>query len=143
MRRAIPLLLASACATSPTPTSTCGNFAWLLGTWTSEDGASIEAWTRAPSGVLAGESKALKDGEVVFTETLRIEANGYHAAPQGQAPHTFPLDACGDTWATFRDPTHDWPQSLTYRRTGDTLTATVEGTQDGKQRTETWSWAAQ
>ncbi len=47
---------------------------------------------------------------------------------------------CGETWARFSDPAHDWPQSIHHTRTDDTLTATVSGTNNGEERTETWSW---
>ncbi len=94
--------------------------------------------------MLVGESVTRSGGEVVYTETLRIaggtEGLEYQASPQGQAPNTFVLAACGDRWATFTDEAHDWPQSITYRRTGDAMTATVEGVSDGEARTETWSW---
>lgn len=139
----VALLLTSACAHAPAPA--CGSFDWLIGTWASDDG-NVEAWRRTSSTTLEGTNTTRRDGEVVFTETLRIEPGPdglqYHASPQGQAPHAFALEACGETWARFSDPEHDWPQSLTYRRHGETLSATVEGREDGEQRTETWTWTA-
>ncbi len=73
---------------------------------------------------------------------LDSDATGsvYRAAPSGQPPHAFPLVECGPTWATFADPEHDFPQSLTYRRTEDGLTATVEGGTGAERRRERWDW---
>ncbi len=134
-----------ATGTTPPAESDCA-FDWLVGTWTTDDGATTERWTATPPG-LEGESVTRRDGEVVFTETLAIRRSAagfeYYAAPSGQAPHAFPLEACSAASATFSDPRHDWPQSLTYRRSGDTLTATAEGVENGEPRTATWTWRAQ
>ena len=142
---AASLLLTAACAHGR-PASRCGNFDWLVGTWASDDG-NVESWRRASATTLEGSNTTRRDGEVVFVESLRIQPGAagfeYRAAPQGQPAHVFQLEACGETWAKFTDPTHDWPHALTYRRTGVGLTATVEGYEDGAPRTETWSWASQ
>jgi len=127
-------------------THDCADFEWLLGTWQTQDGTTqnVERWTPDDTGLLRGESIARAEGEVVYTEALHI-ARGpagleYRAAPQDQPPNVFPLETCGETWARFADPAHDWPQSIHYARTNNTLTATVSGTNDGEERTETWSW---
>ena len=147
----LPLLAVAVvgCAAKPTspPADIDCAFDWLVGTWVTDDGATTERWSPTSSGALEGESTTRKNGEVVFTETLAIRRGTagfeYYAAPSGQAPHAFPLRSCGAESATFEDPSHDWPQSLTYRRSGDTLTATVEGVENGEQRTATWTWTAQ
>jgi hypothetical protein len=146
----LPIVLGAAgCAASPTarPAEVECAFDWLVGTWTTEDGSTTERWALTPSGTLEGESVTRKDGAVVFTETLAIRRGPagleYFASPSGQAPHAFALETCGDSSATFSDPGHDWPQSLSYRRSGDTLTATVEGVENGEPRTATWTWTAE
>lgn len=43
--------------------------------------------------------------------------------------------------AVFADPGHDFPQVISYRRTGDSLTATIEGPgKDGQVKRFSWSW---
>ncbi len=133
----------------PTPADTphtCADFQWLLGTWQTQDGntQNVERWTHDDTGVLRGDSVTRAEGQVVYTESLRIASGPvgleYRAEPQDQPPNVFRLEMCGETWARFSDPAHDWPQSIHYTRTDDTLTATVSGTSNGKERTETWSW---
>ncbi len=124
----------------------CTNFDWMLGSWETHGDTtqSIERWMPDDAGLLRGESITRAEGQVVYTESLRITRGPggveYRAAPQEQPPNVFPLESCGETWARFTDPAHDWPQSIHYARMSDTLTATVSGTTDGKERTETWSW---
>ena len=124
----------------------CADFEWMLGTWQTQDETTqnVERWMPDDAGLLSGESITRSEGQVVYTESLRI-ARGptgleYRAAPQDQPPNVFALETCGQTWARFTDPAHDWPQSIHYARTNNTLTATVSGTSNGEERTETWSW---
>jgi hypothetical protein len=133
----------------PDVADACAGFAWLPGTWKTagSDTHNLERWMTDDNDSLRGESVTRSGGEVVFTESLRIVRGPggfeYRASPQGQSPNVFLLEACGATWAQFTDPAHDWPQSIHYAREGDTLTATVGGSSDGKERIETWSWTLQ
>ena len=145
------MLLAGGCSATtpsaaPDDTPACDDLEWIVGTWVSEDGSNTERWSRGESLVLVGDNVTVKNGEVVHREELRIERTAagmdYRAAPSGQRPNSFTLTTCGSQWATFTDPEHDWPQSITYRRDGNALTATVEGPQNGRTRTETWTWTA-
>ena len=138
------------CCKHASPSSTaahadCDGLQWLVGSWTTTDGSgSTELWEAIDGGTLRGKSVTRSEGEVVYSESLRIvQGPGgleYQASPEDQEPNVFVLDQCGPAWARFVDPTHDWPQSIVYQRTGESLRATVSGTARGSERTETWSW---
>lgn len=139
---------AQACAQNSEPReTTCNGFEWLLGAWRgSEDEGKYnqESWQRVDSSRLSGTNGTYRNGRLVYTETLAIEIRErsatYRASPQGQATTEFGLQKCGSSWATFTNPAHDWPQSITYRRVRDTLTADVRGVQKGKKRHAQWKW---
>lgn len=145
LRRCLALTLVSGlgCSTAPSPrASRCEDLDWLVGAWQADD--SREHWQRQDDGSLRGRSEQLRDGTVVYTEALAIVRTDagveYRAAPEDQAPNVFVLEHCEGQTARFADPEHDWPQTITYHREGDGLTATVSGEQDGHTRTATWSW---
>jgi hypothetical protein len=49
----------------------------------------------------------------------------YLAQPGGRAPVQFRLTARTRTGATFENPAHDFPQRIVYRRSGDSMVATI------------------
>lgn len=120
--------------------------AWLEGEWqrTTRSGLSIERWARLPDGGLVGESVAIPaDGtEEVQLESLLLVRMGadvfFIARPrQNDYPAGFRLVAQTDTEAVFENPTHDFPQRITYRRTAqDSFTATIAGPGDDGETQE-------
>lgn len=119
---------------------------WMIGTWVSEDEGRVtaERWCVGEGGALLGDSRTVADGRVVHTETLRIEGRGeslvYVASPSGQATTEFVGAArCGSDVltgncarsceATFENPAHDFPTSITYARCvqNEHLVATIRG----------------
>lgn len=121
-------------------------FAWLAGEWVAEADGRRESETWVTRGdALHGTSESRVGDEIVHTEQIVIEARGdaivYEARPSSQAPHAFTLVKDAPGRARFEDPAHDWPQTIEYVRDGDTLSATVSGTEDGRPRTATWTWA--
>ena len=75
-------------------------------------------------------------------EFLRIVAGqdgvlAYVAQPGGRPPVSFRLTAHDATSATFANPLHDFPQRIVYRRSGDTMVATISAL-DGSRA---MSWA--
>ncbi len=129
--RVIPALTAaiafSACATAQTPQPAAPD--WMAGCWTNADGDAREVWSADLSGLMFGYGIAFADGEVVFFEELRLEAQGegyvYAAAPGGDAWTRFGETARGETAITFENAEHDYPQRIAYQRDGDALTATI------------------
>jgi hypothetical protein len=77
-------------------------------------------------------------GRTVSFEFLRIEktADGisYIAQPGGRPPTSFRLIESAAKRAVFENKAHDFPQRVTYKRQGDTLTAAIEGAVNGQNR---------
>jgi len=127
-------------ATSPVPQDDLQGLAWLEGEWQRETrrGLSIERWSRLPDGGLVGESVVIpSDGSESFqVESLLLVRMGtdifYIARPrQNEFPIGFRLMAQTDTEVVFENPTHDFPQRITYlRTTPDAFTATIVGPGD-------------
>jgi Domain of unknown function (DUF6265) len=144
MRRWIILAaLAAACAApasgqsphvAPPPLSAPD---WMAGYWLScERGVrTSETWTGAGSGVLVGTGFTHTPRGVDF-EFLRIAPHeggyAYFGSPRGRPAVAFKLVASSASRVVFENPAHDFPQRITYERTGDALTARIE-TADGRQ----------
>ena len=117
-------------------------FAWLEGTWTGEPENGVtttEQWSIAEDRLTG---LALRSDDPEPQERLEILAiDGvvvYRAHPRGQPSHDFPLTGSDASSATFADPAHDFPQHLTYRRTGETLEINAEGVVDGEAVHARW-----
>lgn len=108
---------------------------WLDGCWEHLDGSTREVWIDVGSGLLFGYAVTLRNGKLHAFEDLRIEPSAtgatFVASPNGKNPVHFPKVAASHLSMTFENLDHDFPQRITYRREGETLTAeisTVEGT---------------
>lgn len=125
----IPLLLLGACASVTEAPQSNVAFGWITGCWQSQDGATREVWTDSYDGLVFGHSVTRRDGKVDFFEDLRIETDGdkskYIASPGGNNPVGFSMIDETANSATFENPSHDYPQKITYARSGNRLTATT------------------
>ncbi len=139
-------LLIGVGSASASAQSELDGLAWLEGEWqrTTRRGLSIERWARLPGGGLVGESVVIPlDGtEEVQLESLLLVRMGADvfliARPrQNDYPAGFRLVAQTDTEAVFENPTHDFPQRITYWRTAqDSFTATIAGPGDDGETQE-------
>ena len=81
-------------------------------------------------------SRTLRGDRMAGFEFLRIVSRGdaiiYIAQPGGQPPTEFPMTSSEANLAVFENPAHDHPKLIRYRRTGNVLTAEVEGVEQGK-----------
>lgn len=122
-----------------TPTSHGPDLSWLTGTWVTEDGDTVTTETWRDD--LTATNTTTKDGNVVHTETIRIERRDgetfYVASPSGQATTAFRLTTATSTSVTFENPDHDYPKRIRYERRGDSLVATISG--DG--RSSAWRFS--
>lgn len=127
---------------------TVEQLSWLSGQWLGQEGERRmeEHYMRPAGGVIVGMSRTVRPGREPEVEFIRIAPGpdgqlAYHAHPLGQSPARFPLVESGPGLAVFANPAHDFPQKITYRRTGDRLSATIEGPgKDGKPKQFGWSW---
>ena len=105
---------------------------WMSGHWatTVNNITTEEAWSAPRGGVMLGYSRATSGELTREFEFLRIIADedgvlSYIAQPGGGAPVGFRMTAHGATSVTFDNPQHDFPQRIVYRRSGDTMVATI------------------
>jgi hypothetical protein len=110
---------------------------WMAGYWLScADGRQVsETWTGAGSGALFGVGLTRAARGVMEFEFVRIAPHeggyAYFAQPGGRAPVAFKLVISRPDRVVFENPAHDFPQRVTYERSGETLTARIE-TADGR-----------
>jgi hypothetical protein len=130
-------MLASVFQTSP-PTVT--DVAWIAGCWDLTRNArhTVENWTPVEGGTMLGVSRTVANGKTTEWEFLIIRqgAKGleYVAKPSGQPEATFTATRASGNEVVFENPTHDFPTRIIYRRDGDALIASIEGTMNGQAR---------
>lgn len=119
---------------------------WLAGTWRGEAGgvSQEEVWL-APAGQrMLGLHRDVLPGKPCFFEYLRIDQTEdglvYRATPMGFATTDFKLELISENHVRFANPDHDFPQWIEYRRTGDSLTASVGAMVEGVLRETGWKW---
>jgi hypothetical protein len=144
------LSFVAACASAPARDDSAGALepvAFLAGEWraTTPEGDVREAWGPARGDAMLGTSHTVAGGRTVFFEYVRIEARStglvYLASPLGRHPPTaFPLVESDRGRVVFENTTHDFPQRVVYEQKGDRLEASIEGVENGKPRTATWSY---
>ena len=107
---------------------------WIVDKWVSADGEmrSIEEWEKKNDNLYTGGSKTIKNGEVIFSEGLKIEntPNGiFYIADvkHNPEPVKFRLTSVSDSSAVFENPAHDFPQKITYLLDGGIMHAFIEG----------------
>jgi ketosteroid isomerase-like protein len=125
-----PSVAPGSSSTGTAPADPLAPIAWLEGRWQTAAPAdpAAEHWTRVgPS--LHGVGFTTKGGRTSFFEVLLIHHKDgglvYTAMPGGRRIVDFPAREIGDRSAVFANPTHDFPQTLHYRRAGDGLAATA------------------
>jgi hypothetical protein len=131
-----------AVAEGPTAMEKLESLSWLTGVWTGETGRGTyeSRYSTASGGVLLSTNKEFADGRVVGFEfeQFRVQGDDVIMAPYPngkQSPIVFTLTEWSpdDRKAVFTNPEHDFPQIITYQRTGDrTLKILVQAKQDGK-----------
>ncbi len=105
-------------------------FGWLTGCWATPDNSSQEVWVVDSEQSLAGFGVSISGNKVGFYEILSIKQSDqglwvYTAHPSGQASATFQAVYLSKNSVVFRNPDHDYPQEISYRREGDHLNATI------------------
>jgi len=110
--------------------ASAGHLDWMVGCWETPDRMAKEVWVKEKDGSLTGFNVVLDGGHIGFYEVLRIttSADGtvsYTAHPIGQSTTTFNAPAVSGKEVTFSNPSHDYPQEVTYKRDGSILYATI------------------
>lgn len=136
---AIPLVLAA--RTVGAQDLSVQRAGWLAGCWEMSAPGRVtnESWMAPKGGLMMGMSRTVVRDSAREFEHLRIETRAgkaaYVAHPSGQAETAFPAIAASDTLLVFSNPTHDFPQQISYRRVNkDSVVARIEGTRGGQIR---------
>lgn len=136
------LTLGLAAADVAAPKTPVTALAWLAGTWTFErSGRTVtERWTEPAGGMMIGTSQTIANDRTVEYEfiVIRADAQGdlaYVAKPSRQPEASFKLVKATARELVFENPTHDFPQKISYVLKDDgTLLGAIEGTRNGKSR---------
>ncbi len=133
---------------TPTPAGpSLADLGFMAGCWrgASEGGAVIDEYYTPPSkNLMLGVSRYTKGGRVTSYEFATIAAEGdsdlvLTPRPVGQSPADFNLTKLQPGMAVWSNPRHDFPQLISYRRSGtDSLAARIEG--PGPNGTQSSEW---
>lgn len=139
---------AAASASARQQKPTLDSLAWIAGAWAGTAGGveMEEHWTAPKGNSMIGLHRDVAKGRTVGFEFLRIEQQPagivYLSMPNGRSPATpFPLKEVSGTRVVFENPAHDFPQRIIYWKDGSDLCARIEGTMNGKARSEEWCWS--
>jgi hypothetical protein len=132
MKRLLAAGLALLLMGQAAPPASVADLAWMSGHWESVRGGrwTEESWSAPRGGVMLGHSRSGSNDALREFEFLRLQAGAdgvpvYLAQPGGRPPVAFRLTARSGTGATFENPAHDFPQRIVYRRSGDSMVATI------------------
>ncbi len=128
----------------PTSAGSLSHLGWLCGSWGEED-TVVESWMAPSGGLMLGLNRApAAPGERPFFEYLRIEQRDdavvYVASPLGKGTTEFTQVEAGDGFVAFENPEHDFPQRISYRLEGDTLTSEISGGEGASRQSRSFHW---
>lgn len=119
---------------------------WLLGTWEtkSADGILSENWKKVNDSTYEGRSYFVRGNDTLHFETVTLQQKGeeltYLATVKGQNDDkavSFALTETTEKQLVFENPTHDYPQKISYNHISkDSLVTEISGLQLGKPSTE-------
>jgi hypothetical protein len=139
-------LSTAALAQSPAKVESLG---WMSGGWVNESarGKVSETWLGPGNGLMvAANLSTFANGRKSF-EFLRIadtaEGFSYFASPEGRHPPTeFKVKEVSGQRVVFENPEHDFPRRILYWREGEFLWARIEGSIQGKERSQEWKFTS-
>lgn len=95
---------------------------WMSGCWSiqGKESGSGEMWTRPMGNMLLGIGYIAKDGKVGSYEYMRVEKRQsgdiyFVAKPSEQTETEFKMTKMSKRNIVFENPTHDFPQRISYR----------------------------
>jgi len=127
-----------------TPDPTLPELSWLSGYWTStEDGTTIEElWTTGSGYMMLGLHRNVYSNGRSSFENLRIMQTRdgilYVASPGGKPGTIFKMTKNSNQKVVFENFENDFPQRITYSRTGNKLTARIEN--EAGDKSMEWIW---
>ncbi|MBZ0201635.1 MAG: DUF6265 family protein [Ignavibacteria bacterium] len=107
---------------------------WIVDNWISSNGEtkSYEHWKKIDDEHFVGGSETVKNGDTLFSESLKLEKNAegiFYIAyvKHNPAPVKFRLIEVSDVKAVFENPDHDFPRKISYELNDGNLHAWIEG----------------
>jgi hypothetical protein len=123
-------------------TADMNDLTWLVGTWQNAtiDKIFFEQWTALNETTLKGVSGTITGKDTTVDETITLEQKGkdiyYEPLVKNQNDGKvvmFKLVSVANNTFVFENPSHDFPQKISYtRRSPNLLLAKISGTQNGK-----------
>jgi len=115
---------------------------WLIGEWENnfEGGKMFESWILEVDSLMTGLSYTIDNGDTVQYETVQLRQRGIdlfyipivNDQNEGE-PVEFKLTIYTDSTLVFENPTHDFPQKISYLNySGDSLLAEISGMFEGE-----------
>lgn len=122
-------------------------FTWIAGSWLECRGTRqvAETWLAARDGTLVGVNltQIPNASGIEFARVARTDAGwAYLAQPDGAPPTAFVLTEFSGQRAVFSNAENDFPNRVIYWREGEQLKARIEGTLDGRDAGQTWTFNA-
>ena len=115
---------------------------WLLGTWEQKTAKKTiyEIWKRNSDSSYSGKSYLLKEKDAIVLETVSLlqEKGTLYYIPtvtnqNNSMPVPFKLTFFSANQLVFENPTHDFPQKITYKLiSADSLQAEISGALNNK-----------
>ena len=141
------LLISLAALLAASAVSDLSSLSWLSGAWSQKAGEgrwTEEYWTPPRGHIMIGAGLAGRGETTRSFEHMRIMVDeqgriAFYGMPGGAPAVAFPLVRQEPNLVVFENPTHDYPQRISYRLNGKQLIATVSKI-DGS-RVESWTYA--
>ena len=121
---------------------------WLIGNWEQKlpEGLLTESWEKQNDSTFLGKSYFIKSKDTIHSERIVLSQKNesllYSPTVIGQNDEkavTFKLTSDIENTFIFENPTHDYPQKITYKKINETnLKATISGKQNGKASNESY-----
>jgi hypothetical protein len=145
MRRLVATALALTLATTVPAQSadfTVEDLTWMAGYWTGSDGAVEELWLAPAAGMMVGIHRDIRNNERAFFEYLRIETRSdgvyYVSRPSNQDEAEFQMAHMSETTVRFDNFAHDYPHTISYFLSGDSLIVAISGGIGEEYRSSRW-----
>ena len=137
------ILTALFAATAMQAASAQPDLSWMAGYWLdcSPGREASETWTDPRGGIMIGAAVTVASGETSFEYARVAPIDGvmaYVAQPGGVAATAFPVIEASATRVVFQNLDNDFPQRVIYQRTGDVLTARIEGRTGDRDQAMDW-----
>ena len=119
---------------------------WLIGTWENKTtkGSIYETWNKKNDHEFSGKSYIIQEKDTIVFENIQIvqDKKKLFYIPtvknqNGGLPIRFSAKMISDNKLIFENPVHDFPQVISYTKTGENmLIAEISGTKNGQKRNQ-------